>query len=138
MNLSVLSLIYICHSFIDGSSKIKKGLPEKCLVACSLAVSRLDEVYDKLKAGAISIIELQKIHGGIKQMELLCESASAGGRQDKPTEERLTREEIIKTVNQRVEELGFFESQRGMLLHLCQKIPREIKSIVHKLTCAFF
>ena len=135
MNLYVLSLIYICNSFIDGSSKIKKGLPEKCVVACSLAVSCLDEVYDKLKAGAISIIELQKICGGIKQMDFLCESASAGGGQDKPAEERLTCEEIIKTVNQRVEEFEFFESQQGMLLHLCQKIPSEIKGIVHKLTC---
>ena len=107
-------------------------------MACSLAASCLDEVYDKLKAGAISIIELQKIHDGIKQMELLCESASAEGGQDKPAVERLASEEIIKTVSQRIEEFECFESQQGMLLHLCQKIPSEIKGIVHKLTCTLF
>ena len=131
--------MFICiQIFVDGSSKIKEGLPEKCLVACYLADSRLDEVYTKLKTGAISIVDLQKISDGIKQMELLCESKSAQGRQDKPTEEMLTREGIIKTVEQRIEELQFFESQQGILLRLCQKIPHEIKGIVHKLTCAHF
>ena len=110
---------------LGGSSKLKEGLPEECQLACSCAVSQLEEVSKQLEKGSITILDLHKIEEKQQQMKRLCESASAQQTANMPVE--ITYERMIFTVGQRMEEFESFKKQQGNLLHLCHNIRHEIK-----------
>ena len=105
---------------LEGNSKIKEGLPDDCLLACTCAMSKLDDVFMKLQAREITILDLRKIEKQQTQMRHLCEAAST------------QQNEVIKsmfvsykaTIEQRIEEFKCFKEEQGVLLHLCLKIHK--------------
>ena len=121
---STLYLLFVHNP--DGHSKLKDGLPEECQIACSCAISQLEEVSRQLQKGAVTILDIQKMIQKEEQMKRLCESARS---QQKKTDEsvEITYEALISTVDQRMQELRSFKEQQGTLLHLCQSIHHEIK-----------
>ena len=119
-------------SCIEGTSKLKDGLPEKCQITCYCAISQFDEVYSKLETRSITVADLQKIKENMEQMERLCRSASTqqmstGTSVDEPTE--VTFEARKAVISLRIKELNIFKNQQHILLELCQKIPDHVKGM---------
>ena len=88
---------------------ILKGLPEKCLLACSLAVTKLNEVFQKLEKREITIEELEKIKKHLEKIERLCCAAK----------------KEMETVILRLREFEAFQEKRRYLKNLCQEIAGE-------------
>ena len=116
--------------FSEGTSKLKEGLPEKCQVACSCAISRLEEVFKQLQEGEITIVDLQKIKDKSEQMKRLCEAASADQKKDKRREGEMSYDAMFEAVKQRIEEFEKFKQHKGYLLSLCQKIQPPLRGKV--------
>ena len=110
--------------FAEGTSKLKEGLPVKCQVACSCAISRLEEVFKQLQEGEITIVDLQKIKDKSEQMKRLCEAASADQKKDEPERRggEMSYDAMLEAVKQRIEEFEKFKQHKDYLLSLCQKI----------------
>ena len=118
---------------LGESLKLKEGLPEECQMACRCAIRKLEEVYNQLEMGDITIIDVQKIKEEDQQMKKLCESTSAQQKEANQSVVR-TYEALIFTVQQRMQEFEIFREQQGTLLHLCQKIHHEIKGNLYLAT----
>ena len=119
----------MCPFTLAGSSKLKEGLPQECQMACSFAISKLDEVFRQLHMGDITIIDLQVIKKEQQQMKRLCESASTQQTEASNSVEK-SYEATIFAVEQRMEEFEIFREQKGILHHLCKEIHHEIKGIL--------
>lgn len=127
----ILSLFF---AQLEGSSKLKDGLPEDCLLACVCAVSQLRNVFEMLQERKVTLLDLQKIRSKQPQMKELCEAASKEKNEANRSGENavdLTYEEMNITLKQRLEEIDSFEEQRGILFHLCLKIHDEIKGKIN-------
>ena len=101
------------------------GLPEACQLACSFAVTKLEDVFRHLHTGDISYVELQEIKEAKEGMKLLCEAS----KEKLKTKDRLeysTNAEWRHTLEGRIEEYEEFENQNNYLLHLCHKVPRHV------------
>ena len=114
-------------SSIEGNSKLKEGLPESCQLACSCAVSKLDDIFRQLQSREISIQDLQKIKTSLQQMKQLCEATEQKDDKSKKTVELTSYAVMHCAVNLRLEEFNEFEKQKCFLLQLCQKIHGGVK-----------
>ena len=112
---------------MESSTKLREGLPEKCRVACSCAVSKLEDISLKLHTGSIKVLELQMIEKKQQRMKQLLISTCM-----QPQEEGSSVDKTI--VDQRVEEFKTFKEQQASLVHLCGKISSKIKGKVHVVT----
>lgn len=116
----VVTKMYLCilpflHAKLEGSSNLKKGLPEDCLFACGSANSTLEDVIMKLQKKKVTILDLEKIEKQQTQMNYLCEAAST-----QQNEVDKSKFQWYKTaVQMRIKELKCFKEQQGVLLHLC-------------------
>ena len=98
---------------------MKEGLHENCKLACSCAISQLDEVSRQLREGDITIEELKIIHNKhLEQMERLYEA-----RIPKHTQASNLLNSVIKM---RLEEYEVFQDSLGHLQHLCQMIAHDV------------
>ena len=110
---------------LEGKSKLKEGLSEACQLACSCAVSQLEDISRKLHAGEISILDLQKIQEKQHQMNKLCEAVVQ--EKEEKLDEQLRKMSMVHAMKLRLEEFSSFTKQQSLLLQLCQKIDAQIK-----------
>ena len=105
--------------FPGGNSILKSGLPQPCQEACLCAVSKLEDVAKQLQTGEISVSDLQMIDKSQPEMKRLCDAADEVN--DKSTQRSQS------SLQSRLKEYGVFVEQKHFLLHLCNKIPDDIK-----------
>ena len=105
---------------IDGSSKAKNGLPDNCLIACSCAFFKLEEILGHIHDGSITVHQLQMIHGSDEQMKRLCNAMPVEAQKS------LQGVELHTALNQKLDEYRMFSQQLECLNHLCHTIDPEI------------
>ena len=102
-----------------------KGLPETCQLACSYAFTKLEDIFYHLNTGDISYMELEEIKRAQDAVKLLCEAAN----ENEKTKQRppcTLNADWMDTLEGRLQEYEEFNKDKTLLLHLCQKIPRQV------------
>ena len=110
---------------LEGQSKLKEGFSEKCQMICSIAISKLEEVYRQLEEADIRVADLKKIEENYKQMELLCKSGTT--QQDKSVKRSagvLSGDMMLSILQKRMKEYQMLQHHQGLLLSLCQSISQ--------------
>lgn len=105
------------------SSKLKEGLPHKCLVVCTFAFTQLEETSHQLKNGSIKISDLKMIDKNLQQMKRLLKSATVQHKDEGSSVDK-------EVLDQRIEELSYFKKQLRSLHHLCKNLSSTIQGKV--------
>ena len=104
---------------LGGSSRTKEGLPESCQIACSSAISVLEQFSRQLQEGDITVLDLEKVGKKLGQMSRLCDAAMKEGVESPLNTMR-------SHVQLRLAEYALYLQQHRNLNHLCQMIDHSI------------
>ena len=102
---------------VGGTSKVKDGLNEQCIMTCKAAVKRLECVWVHLASGEILVKDLLRAKQREQHLVTLYEAASRALV--------VTSSNVRKDLNQRLQELEAYHSHRNHLNHLLSnaKLP---------------
>ena len=110
----------ICTKFIDGSSKAKQGLSEKCLLACTCAASQLELVSQQICVGDVTLSNIEKIIARLEQIKRLSDAA-------KKADNSKEHPDLYQTVLRRQQEFQVYQDQKIYLENVCQKLDHTIE-----------
>ena len=114
------ALFTVFFVVIDGSSKAREGLPDKCLLACSCAISKMEAILMHIHDGSITVHQLKLIRDGVEQMKRLCNAMPVEAQKS------LQGFELHTALKQRLDEYRMFSQQLECMQHLCHAIDPEI------------
>ena len=107
---------------------MKTGLPEEYQFVCYGAISKLEDICQKLLSGDISVLELQKIQKAQLAMKRLCAAAEVKDK-SKKTRYYASYDVIDRVMKQKLKEYEAFRNQQKYLLHLCRRIGDAIGEV---------
>ena len=114
-----LSPTFISASEPRGNS----CLPDNCQLMCARACSKLEEIYNQICSGNITIKQLEKISANIKQMERLCTETSSS------VQPNFGFQMFKSTLDQRVNEYRSFCTRKKHLHFLCSQVNIDIQGM---------
>ena len=98
------------------------ALPDECVLMCSFAQSKLEEMWGQMLEAKIVVSELDKVAQHRQHMEKLCFAVGVGIKE--PRRKQQWSLETVRTVLQnRISEVTALHDYREKLKYLCSLLP---------------
>ena len=106
------------------------ALPDECVLMCSFAQSKLEEMWGQMLEAKIGVSELENVAQHQQNMENLCFAVGIGIKEPRQ-KQRWSSEIVHPIMQQRITELTAVQSYRKKLKYLCSLLPHTAGTHVH-------